>query len=593
MGEQMYVRRLNISNYRGIRELDWHLPKGRNLICLIGPGDSGKSTIIEGLLLALGDRWNPAISDTDFYRGEIDNPIIIRVVLSGLSAAIMKDSAHGLHLSGIDTAGVVFQDPTDELDPCLIVQMKIDATLEPVWTVERVDGIDSYQLSSNQRREFAVFKVDERTDVHLRWTKTSALGRMSAADGGAGAKNAMAVAARAARDAIRGLEDPDIDALTTRVQNKLNEVGGGSFHAIQAGLDTSISSAGGNLALYEAAVPLANYGLGSKRLSALAIQQMAAGTRSILLVDEVEHGLEPHRLVGLLRNLVRDASYSQVFITTHSPIAVEQAATSNLAIVRNNNGMLKVEFLPEGSSGTALRLRRSRPSSFLAKKIVVAEGKTEEGLLLSLIERWDIDRSNAGLSVAAGEGVVIQDGQGGSEVPPRMKALAGLGYEVTGLLDNDDRSVDRAVDKLRASGLTVLRWAHGLNSEKQIANALGVEGLSSLLYLGKELRRNEATVLNDLASAGLPEDYDTLDVASWLFDGALNLEGAAEIVADAMIAAEWFKSVDGGRALGQWIFENREHFADDFIFQIFQSLHQFVYPLSPVAAVEESTDALV
>ncbi|MCC8907759.1 ATP-dependent endonuclease [Curtobacterium sp. GD1] len=587
----MYVRRIKIANYRGIRDLDWHLPKGRDLICLIGPGDSGKSTIIEALLLAMGDRWNPTTSDTDFFEGAIEKPIVIRVVVSGLSAAIMKDSAHGLHLSGIDEDGKLYQDPTDDLDPCLIVQMEIDSTLEPVWTIERVDIGDSYALSSYQRREFAVFKVDERTDTHLRWTRTSALGRMSAADGGPGAKSAMAVAARAARDAIGDLEDEGIDDLTSRVQDKLNEVGSGSFGAIRAGLDTSLSSAGGNLALYEDTVPLANFGLGSKRLSALAIQQMAAGSRSILLVDEIEHGLEPHRLVALLRRLVADASYSQVFITTHSPIAVEQAATPNLAIVRNNNGAVRVEFLPEGTSQTALRLRRSRPSSFLAKRIIVAEGKTEEGLLLALIERWDSERASAGRSVAAGEGVVVQDGQGGSEVPPRMRALADLGYEVTGLLDNDDRTVDKAVAKLEASGMTILRWSRGFNSEKQIANSITVEGLSSLLHLGVQIRRNAATVLNDLEQAGLPDTFESLDVSSWLVDGSVNAEGAAEIIADAMISAEWFKSVDGGRALGEWVATNRAFFIRAEIFQIFDAVHDFIYPPQSSASNGERDDA--
>ena len=588
----MYVRRIQIANYRGIRDLDWHLPRGRDLVCLIGPGDSGKSTIIEGLLLALGDRWNPATSDTDFFEGAIENAIVIRVVVSGLSAAIMKESAHGLHLSGIDEEGNLHQDPSDDLEPCLIVQVKIDSTLEPVWTIERVGIGDSYSLSSHQRREFAVFKVDERTDTHLRWTRTSALGRMSAAKGGTGAQNAMAVAARAARDAIRDLEDEGIDDLTSRVQQKLNEVGSGSFHAIQAGLDTSLSSAGGNLALYEGAVPLSNFGLGSKRLSALAIQQMAAGSRSILLVDEIEHGLEPHRLVALLQRLVADESYAQVFITTHSPIAVEQAATPNLAIVRNNGGTVRVEFLPEGTSETALRLRRSRPSSFLAKRIIVAEGKTEEGLLLALIARWDSERSSAGRSICAGEGVVVQDGQGGSEVPPRMRALAALGYEVLGLLDNDDRTVDKAVAKLEASGMIVHRWATGYNLEKQIANALSVEGLSCLLVLGVQVRRNVSTVLNDLALAGLPDAYESLDVASWLVDGSVNVDGAAEIIADAMIQAEWFKSVDGGRALGDWIVENRKHVVRDEVFPIFDAVHDFIYPpRAHATSAEQNNDA--
>ncbi|WP_442967245.1 AAA family ATPase [Rheinheimera sp. UJ63] len=50
----MLVRYVEIKNFRGVRELFWS-PKPR-VNCLIGPGDSGKSTIIDALYLAMGAR---------------------------------------------------------------------------------------------------------------------------------------------------------------------------------------------------------------------------------------------------------------------------------------------------------------------------------------------------------------------------------------------------------------------------------------------------------------------------------------------------------------------------------------------------------
>jgi predicted ATP-dependent endonuclease of OLD family len=47
----MQVKHLRIERFRGIRELDWSV--GGGFICLIGPGDSTKSTILDAIDFAL------------------------------------------------------------------------------------------------------------------------------------------------------------------------------------------------------------------------------------------------------------------------------------------------------------------------------------------------------------------------------------------------------------------------------------------------------------------------------------------------------------------------------------------------------------
>ena len=48
------IRRLQISNFRSIQALDWVPAPGIN--CLIGPGDSGKSSILDAIDLCVGAR---------------------------------------------------------------------------------------------------------------------------------------------------------------------------------------------------------------------------------------------------------------------------------------------------------------------------------------------------------------------------------------------------------------------------------------------------------------------------------------------------------------------------------------------------------
>ncbi|GAB18410.1 hypothetical protein GOEFS_054_00230 [Gordonia effusa NBRC 100432] len=331
----MRVRRLWIENFRGIRQLDWVIPIEQRLIALVGPGDSGKSTILDAIHYLLGDRWSIPFADTDFFGANVDDPIVIKALLINIPASLRKDNVFGLWLSGVDAEGEPQQDPEDEFEPALIVQLTVDAGLEPRWSVVRLDSSEQF-LTSSQRRSFSTFKVDDRTDAQLRWSRNSPLGRMSSED--RGERDALAAASRAAREALVDHENSSLADLAARVQDRANQIGGGSFAGIRPGLDTSRSAMGAALALYEDVIPLTSFGLGSRRLTSLAVQQLAAGNRSLAVVDELESGLEPHRAVRLLNYLLSDDGYSQVLVTTHSPVIVEQAQIENLATVRSARG---------------------------------------------------------------------------------------------------------------------------------------------------------------------------------------------------------------------------------------------------------------
>ena len=77
----MNIKRLKICHFRGIDQLDWDIA-GR-LVCLIGPGDSTKSTILEAIELALTPRRSVSFDDADFYNADTDNLILIEVTVGG------------------------------------------------------------------------------------------------------------------------------------------------------------------------------------------------------------------------------------------------------------------------------------------------------------------------------------------------------------------------------------------------------------------------------------------------------------------------------------------------------------------------------
>ena len=82
------VRKIEIRNFRSIRAIDWCPIDGVN--CLIGTGDSGKSTILHAIDLCLGARRNLAVADTDFFGLDVSQDISIALTLGALPEELMN-----------------------------------------------------------------------------------------------------------------------------------------------------------------------------------------------------------------------------------------------------------------------------------------------------------------------------------------------------------------------------------------------------------------------------------------------------------------------------------------------------------------------
>ena len=70
------IHSLKISNFRGIREFEQFFG-GADFICIIGRGDSGKTTILDAISYVLSPHWNLSVLDTDFYDCNVDESIEI------------------------------------------------------------------------------------------------------------------------------------------------------------------------------------------------------------------------------------------------------------------------------------------------------------------------------------------------------------------------------------------------------------------------------------------------------------------------------------------------------------------------------------
>ena len=118
------IRKTEIANFRCLKKLVWQPSPGIN--CLIGPGDSGKSTILDAIDYCLGARRNLLIADTDFHLLDVNNPINISITLGKLDDALKSIDAYGLYLKGFDAeTGDVVEEPEAGLETVLTLEMTV------------------------------------------------------------------------------------------------------------------------------------------------------------------------------------------------------------------------------------------------------------------------------------------------------------------------------------------------------------------------------------------------------------------------------------------------------------------------------------
>src|SRR6266567_3685630 len=104
------VRKIEIQNFRGIKDFAWLPSAGIN--CLIGPGDSGKSSILDAIDYCLGARRNIQFSDADFNRLNVELPIVISVTIGELDDGLKSLDTYGMYVRGFNAqSGEIDDEP--------------------------------------------------------------------------------------------------------------------------------------------------------------------------------------------------------------------------------------------------------------------------------------------------------------------------------------------------------------------------------------------------------------------------------------------------------------------------------------------------
>ena len=476
------IRHVEIKHFRCVQSLVWTPSPGIN--CLVGPGDSGKSTILEAIDLCLGTRRNVQFNDTDFYKLQVETPIQVTISLGELDDSLKSLDTYGLYVRAFRAkTGELLPEPEAGAETVLTLQMTVGSDLEPIWSLysERTAAQGhARNLTWADRGRLAPTRLGVFAEHNLSWRRGSILNRVS--EERADASSELAKAARDARKAFGETAKAQVSETLAIVKKVADELGI-SVGDVTAMLDAhSVSFSGGTISLHDDdGVPLRGLGLGSTRLLIAGLQREAANDASMILIDEVEHGLEPHRIIRLITSLgAKEAKPPlQVFLTTHSPVALRELSADQLYVVRSSATAHEARKI--GNHLIMQSTVRACPEAFLAPSVIVCEGASEIGLTRGL----DLHRIEAGHLSMTALGVALADGHGDTTYR-RANALAKLGYR-TLILRDDDKAPDPAeAAAFTAAGGTVISWRSGRALEQELFASLSDAAVQKLTEAGIE-----------------------------------------------------------------------------------------------------------
>ncbi len=486
----MRIRHLRVHNFRGIKSLSY--AAASNFNCIVGAGDSCKTTILSALDYALSPRTSLAFDDSDFFNQDVNNEIVIQVTLSDWDESLphirglFQESKFAQFKCGLTPAGPV-PEPTSAGAVAFSVSLRVDKGLEPKWFA--VKGLDNGEESvrkpiyASERALLGLSRLDLFSDVHFTWGRNTILTRLSEGE------NLSAVLS----DLSREMRHLDISGYASIEQCK-SVADAVRVEARSAGVNLGElspkvdiqrqSMSAGVISLHEGNVPLRNKGSGSKRLVGTAMQMKLHGGKSIAVIDEIEIGLEPHRVRGLLHRLRN--SRQQIFATTHSPVVLRELDVESgelFVCKRDALGHVSIECL-----NTVPNIQgsvRANAEAFLGSKIVACEGPTEIGCLRA----YDLCRLDANDAPVWSLATAYLNCSGAGNIKSIAPKLAGLGYQTAVLCDNDapDQLSASDVAALSRGGILVAQWDEGNSIEQQLFAELPWENVPAVLI---EIGRN-------------------------------------------------------------------------------------------------------
>lgn len=569
----MRLMSLEIQNFRGIKHSVVYFPQDSRIICLIGPGDSGKSTLLKAIEWVLWPAWNLVVTDVDFYDSNIDQPIVITATIGEVPEELLKEDKFGLYQR--DFFGIIVGDdePSDNDSAVLTIQLTIDSSLDPKWEVI-TSRTDPKTIGPKDRRLLSFGSVGLDQEKDFQWGRNSVLQKY------ADSRDTLHSAfTQAMRSAIESTKLEKLDEATPSIRDIGGRYGVSFNDELHNRLLMQNGSYSTTVGIFDGNVPFLQRGLGSRRLLSIGMNVSAFTDGTLVLVDEVETGLEPYRISSLINQLRSQFKESgQVIMTTHSRSVVCECNVDELCVVNTHDGELSLNLLNEikDIQGDVQGIIRGEPDAFLCKRIIVCEGKTEIGLLRAYDNRLFSETQKR----FAHYGIGLALGGGGNNFFKLARLLKKCGYDCCILMDSDISKEEAEKAEMVALGIPVFSWESGNAIEEQIFKDVSVSCAEQLLAYAVELCGIQSVVARlDNEFKDEAKQY-RVDGESIILcgnqEGKVNVEVLQRIgtVAKGKLDKRkntytgcWFKRIDRGQEIGEIIFSSEDQIDEECYFR--------------------------
>jgi putative ATP-dependent endonuclease of OLD family len=541
---------IKIRNFRGISSLDLPIDPSQGFSCLIGRGDSGKSSILEAISIALAPRWNISIDDTDHFSCNPANEIEIQVSMINFPQDLKHHDKFGLLINAycMESGELLsVEDSAErECEAAITIRLKVNSDNEPQWDV--VNGVSEKNIGWKDRAKFGCYFISDYVDSHFTWNQGLPLLKAKNIHSGKEAVD-ISIIQESLRDARKLLDEkgfPELSEITERVaeKSKLIGVNPGS---LKTSLDLrDLSRRDDKLTLHGDSIPLRLKGKGSKRMLSIAIQSLLVEQGGILLIDEIEQGLEPDR-TKFLASYLNNLTGGQVFITTHSRDAIQEVGAYPLVLITKDiDGYVITKSLPKDNE-SLLKLVRACPEAFYSRKILFCEGRTEMGICRFIDSKMnDLDKPPFSFFDCS-----IVDGEGGNQVE-RLSVLKDL-FEVCWFCDSDV-ATDNEAKSIYTDQVKIIDCEETYNLEQQVIKDLPWEALREVLRYAKTKNKDKfASIFSKFSDVDLEDIKGSNEDRCYIIESIKSKESKKSNKTENT-KFDFFKDVYGGEFLGEVIF---------------------------------------
>lgn len=495
---------LHIQNFRGIRDLHCDFSDS-NMCCLIGHCNSGKSTVLLAISHLFSTNWTIPVNDEDFYKLNVSSPIHISGIVEDPPKELITVDKFGLDS--------FWRDENNQQGLCLELVLTVESDLNPRWEILNHNTDEYHSISNKERALFNIRMIDDYFDTQFNMSKYSLLKALVANIDG---KNL--IESNIGIDLIRNLKEQlsigsDINQKVTAKLNEQIASLGGERHLYSLSVPMAeLLLRGNQIGLHAEDIPVKLMGKGFRRQLSLGLQlALNDSAPSIILIDEIEQGLEPYKVKTIVRTL-KD-SECQIFVTTHSANVLCELDATDLFLQKKDADSL-IHLTTSYQS-----LLRTNQDAFFFDKLIVCEGETEYGFILELDRHlW---KTNKGTISSCSVSPIIGKGDNTVKI---VDSLNSIGISSICFMDSDKPLIIRDLEKKT----NICRCEDGLSIEQQFFKDAPISSIVPLVQ--------EAQSRNQLASDYVFQEHDR---------SMLGKKAKEE---------KWYKSVGGGRRLGHVLF---------------------------------------